>query len=49
MAQYNLGDCYYNGDGVRKSYGKAVKWYRKAAEQGLAEAQEALDNLGESY
>ena len=34
-----LGNKYYNGDGVAQDYEKAVKWYRKAAEQGHAEAQ----------
>ncbi len=30
-AQYNLGVCYYKGQGVQQSYTEAVKWYRKAA------------------
>jgi TPR repeat protein len=29
-----LGDCYYNGFGVTQDYYEAVKWYRKAANQG---------------
>jgi len=41
-AQYNLGLCYYNGNGVNKDMEKAVEWYLKAAEQGHAEAQYAL-------
>ena len=41
-AQNNLGDCYYNGDGVPQDYAEAVKWYRKAAEQGNAAAQNTL-------
>ncbi|MBE6293239.1 MAG: tetratricopeptide repeat protein [Bacteroidales bacterium] len=45
-AQYNLGVCYYNGDGVQQSYVKAAKWYRKAAEQGNMYAQY---NLGVCY
>ena len=45
-AQYNLGDCYYNGNGVEQSYSKAAKWYRLAAEQGHAKAQY---NLGVCY
>ena len=49
MAQYNLGVCYYNGDGVAQSYAEAVKWFRKAAEQGYAEAIEALRLLGETW
>ena len=33
--QYNLGVCYYKGEGVAKDQVEAVKWYRKAAEQNL--------------
>jgi len=45
-AQYNLGICYYNGDGVKKDLTEAVKWYRKAADQGDFIAQY---NLGICY
>ena len=41
-AQYNLGVCYYDGDGVAKDYVEAVKWFRKAAEQNYAAAQYSL-------
>ena len=41
-AQYNLGNCYLNGEGVAKDYVEAVKWYRKAAEQRNARAQVSL-------
>ena len=37
---------YLHGQGVRQDYAQAVKWYRKAAEQGFAEAQY---NLGVRY
>ena len=37
-AQYLLGGMYYNGQGVPQDYQLAVKWYRKAAEQGEADA-----------
>ena len=37
-AQYNLGVCFYAGEGVAKDP-EAVKWYRKAAEQNNAEGQ----------
>ena len=43
-AQYNLGECYYNGRGVTKGWIQAVAWYRKAAEQGYADAQSRLGN-----
>ena len=39
MAQYNLGVMYANGQGVAKDESTAAEWYRKAAEQGDAEAQ----------
>jgi len=37
---------YDNGQGVRQDYKEAVKWYKKAAEQGYARAQ---FNLGLMY
>ena len=33
-AQTSLGLMYDNGKGVPQDYAEAVKWYRKAAEQG---------------
>ena len=45
-AQNNLGNMYYNGEGVPEDHKEAVKWYRKAAEQGHAIAQ---NNLGVMY
>ncbi len=45
-AQLNLGTMYDNGRGVAQDYGDAVKWYRRAAEQGNALAQ---FNLGVMY
>jgi len=38
-AQYNLGFCYYNGEGVPEGVLEAMKWYRKAADQEYAPAQ----------
>src|ERR1022692_1369702 len=43
---YNLGLAYENGQGVPKDEAQAVSWFRKAAEQGNADAQE---RLGEMY
>ena len=37
---------YFNGDGVPQNDAEAMKWYSKAAEQGLAAAQ---DKLGLMY
>ena len=45
-AQYNLGVCYDQGDGVAEDQVEAAKWYRKAAEQNDADAQY---NLGICY
>jgi TPR repeat protein len=37
---------YRNGEGVTQDYQEALKWYRLAAEQGYATAQ---NNLGVMY
>ena len=37
---------YDNGRGVKQDYIKAVEWYQRAAEQGVADAQY---NLGVMY
>ncbi len=44
--QVLVGWMYEKGNGVSQDYAKAVKWYRKAAEQGDAEGQ---FNLGIMY
>ena len=41
-AQFYLGSCYFNGDGVSQDYKQAVYWLTKAANQGNAEAQFGL-------
>jgi TPR repeat protein len=41
-AQYMLGYCYFDGQGVAQDYEKAVKQYRSAAEQGHVGAQYML-------
>jgi TPR repeat protein len=38
-AQFRLGVCYENGEGVLQSNAEAAKWYRKAAEQGYAASE----------
>lgn len=48
-AQNAIGDCYYSGTGVEKSIEKASEWYRKAAEQGMCEAQYNLARLIERH
>lgn len=46
LAQYNLGQCYKNGEGVTQDDTQAVYWFRKAADQGTISAQY---NLGICY
>ena len=41
-AQFRLGYMYANGEGVPKGDAEAVKWFRKAAEQGDAWGQLGL-------
>jgi TPR repeat protein len=42
IAQYNFGCRYINGDGVPQNLVEAAKWFRLAADQGVAEAQYRL-------
>ncbi|TSA36264.1 MAG: sel1 repeat family protein [Verrucomicrobiaceae bacterium] len=42
LAQKNLADCYFKGEGVAEDKPAAVAWYQKAAAQGLFLAQSAL-------
>jgi uncharacterized protein len=41
-AQYNLGYCFDNGEGVEEDKVEAVRWYKLSAEQGNADAQHNL-------
>ena len=41
-AQNNIGFMYHYGYGVARDYAEARYWYRKAAEQGDANAQHNL-------
>ena len=42
LAQSNLGLMYTTGEGVPEDDAEAVRWYRLAAEQGVARAQYSL-------
>lgn len=44
-AQFYLGLYYNYGDGVEKDLSEAVIWFRKAAVQGVAKAQDMLRKL----
>ena len=46
QARNNLGLMYGNGKGVPQDHKEAVKWYRKAADQGNAYGQ---NNLGTMF
>ncbi|MDR1005341.1 MAG: sel1 repeat family protein [Bacteroidales bacterium] len=45
-AQFNLGNCYYDGLGVEVNVVDAISWYSRAADQNYAPAQNAL---GKAY
>ena len=45
FAQFWLGWWYNIGNGVPKDYKTAIKWYRLAAEQGHADAKDAVKEL----
>ena len=45
LAQYELGNMYYDGDGIRQDFTGAFKWYEKAAEQGYSQAQYELGGM----
>ncbi|MDP6128458.1 MAG: SEL1-like repeat protein, partial [Planctomycetota bacterium] len=45
LAQYSLGGMYEYGRGVEKDEKEAVKWFRKAAEQGYEPAKLALKQI----
>ncbi|XP_041079752.1 death ligand signal enhancer isoform X3 [Polyodon spathula] len=45
QSQFNLGQCYERGFGVRQCYRTAIDHYRQAAEAGNGKAQLTLTNL----
>jgi Sel1 repeat len=44
-AQANVGRLYHEGHGVPQDYAEAVKWFRKAADQGYTGSQFQLGSL----
>lgn len=46
LSEFNLGECYYNGNGVEQDLTLAAKWYEKAAERGHKSAQ---NSIGKCY
>lgn len=48
-AQYRLGQCYLEGDGIQQNWKDAVHWLQKAADQGDAAAMHALGMCYDPY
>ena len=48
-AQYILGLCYKNGEGVEKDLKEAVRWFRLAAEKGNNNAKMGLAGIKKQY
>ncbi len=48
VAQFNLGNCYYSGKGVKKNLKKAVYWWEKAANGGYVMSQYYLASCYEN-
>jgi uncharacterized protein len=44
-AQINLGNMFFDGNGVARDYAESVKWYLLAADHGNTDAQIALGFL----
>ena len=44
-AQYNIGRMYFKGEGTQKNVKQAFNWFKKAAEQGHAEAKRIIGVL----
>ncbi len=44
--QFELAECYFNGEIFEQDFNKAFIWYKKAAEQGYVAAQ---NSLGDCY
>ena len=43
-AQFLLAQCYENGEGIAKDMDKAKELYQQAADNGIVEAKEWLEN-----
>lgn len=46
-AQYKLGECFWQGKGVKKNLKNAFKWYHSSAEQENSSAQKILGHFYE--
>jgi TPR repeat protein len=45
QAQFNVGLCYRDGDGIKASKLKARQWLQKAARRGHGPAREVLTGI----
>jgi TPR repeat protein len=45
MAQFNLGYAYAEGMGVPQDFPEALRWFRKAHEQGYEQAAEEIEEV----
>jgi TPR repeat protein len=45
-AQFAVGVCYRDGSGTETDAGRAAEWLRRAADQGMKEAQYRCDGPG---
>ncbi|EIJ42515.1 Sel1 repeat protein [Beggiatoa alba B18LD] len=44
-AQYQIGQLFYIGKGVKQDHDKALEWFKSAAQQGHPQAQFMLENI----
>ncbi len=44
-SQYNLGVMYFKGEGIKADQAEGIEWFRKAADQGHAQAQFLLGTM----
>jgi TPR repeat protein len=49
VAQLNIASVYLNGRGFPRDHAEALKWYRMAADQGIASPQYAQWMIGRIY
>lgn len=48
-AQARLGDCFMNGCGLPRDYGKAFKWFNAAKGNGLSEIEPSLQDAARHF
>ena len=48
IGQYNMGLMYELGRGIGKDVNEAIRWYRKAADQGYQNAKDKLATLSDT-